>query len=158
MMTSSNGKIFRVITGPLCGEFTGPVEFLAQRPVTRSFDVFIDLHPNKRLNKQPWGWWFGTQSWSLWRQCNGRSVSALGSPWIPINGSKVYFERTRLAIYFRWYFPFCSVVCMLLSDWSKLQQEGLPLLSNVYAGSLGFLICVTDRWHKQHLLGKWNDK
>ena len=26
MMTSSNGNIFRV-TGPLCGEFTGPVEF-----------------------------------------------------------------------------------------------------------------------------------
>ena len=26
MMTSSNGNIFRV-TGPLCGEFTGPGEF-----------------------------------------------------------------------------------------------------------------------------------
>ena len=35
MMTSSNGNIFRV-TGPLCGEFTGPGEFSAQRPVTRS--------------------------------------------------------------------------------------------------------------------------
>ena len=27
-----------------------PGEFPAQRPVTRSFDVFFDLHPNK------WGW------------------------------------------------------------------------------------------------------
>ena len=35
MMTSSNGNIFRV-TGPLCGEFTGPGEFPTQRPVTRS--------------------------------------------------------------------------------------------------------------------------
>ena len=26
-------------------------EFPAQRPVTRSFDVFFDLRPNKRLNK-----------------------------------------------------------------------------------------------------------
>ena len=69
MMTSSNGNIFRV-TGPLCGEFTGPGEFPAQRPVTRSFDVFFDLRPNKRLSKQPWGWWFETSSWSLWRQCN----------------------------------------------------------------------------------------
>ena len=69
MMTSSNGNIFRV-TGPLCGEFTGPGEFPAQRPVTRSFDVFFDLRPNKRLNKQPWVWWFETSSWSLWRQCN----------------------------------------------------------------------------------------
>ena len=28
---------------PLCGELTGPAEFPAQRPVTRSFDVFFDL-------------------------------------------------------------------------------------------------------------------
>ena len=51
MMTSSNGNIFRV-TGPLCGEFTGPGEFPAQRPVTRSFDVYFDLRLNKRLSKQ----------------------------------------------------------------------------------------------------------
>ena len=69
MMTSSNGSIFRV-TGPLCREFTGPGEFPPQRPVTLSFDVFFDLHLNKRLSKQTWGWWFETPSWSLWRQCN----------------------------------------------------------------------------------------
>ena len=63
MMTSSNGNIFRV-TGPLCGEFTGPGEFPAQRPVTRSFDVFFDLRPYNQLSKQPWGWWFQTPSWS----------------------------------------------------------------------------------------------
>ena len=62
-------KHFRV-TGSLCGKFTVPGDFPAQRPVTRSFDVFFDLRPNKRLNKQPWGWWFETPSWSLWRQCN----------------------------------------------------------------------------------------
>ena len=73
MMTSSNGNIFRV-TGPLCGEFTGPGEFPAQRPVTRNFDVFFDLRPNKRLSTQPWGWWFETPSWSLWHQCNGRDM------------------------------------------------------------------------------------
>ena len=61
MITSSNGNIFRV-TGPLCGEFTGPGEFPTQRPVTRSFDVFFDLRLNKRLSKQPWGWWFETPS------------------------------------------------------------------------------------------------
>ena len=69
MMTSSNGNIFR-FTGPLCGEFTGPGEFPAQRPVTRSFDVLFDLRPNERLSKQPWGWWFETLSCSLWRHCN----------------------------------------------------------------------------------------
>ena len=77
MMTSSNGNIFRV-TGPLCGEFTGPGEFPAQRPVTRSFDVFFDLRLNKRLSKQPWGWWFETPSWSLWRHCN---VLFVHRPW-----------------------------------------------------------------------------
>ena len=71
MMTSSNGNIFRV-TGPLCGEFTSPGEFLVQRPVTRSFHVFFDLRLNKRLSKQPRGWWFETPSWSLWRHGNGR--------------------------------------------------------------------------------------
>ena len=45
-------------------------EFPAQRPVTRSFDVFFDLRPNKRLSKQWRGWWFGTQSRSLWRHRN----------------------------------------------------------------------------------------
>ena len=69
MMTSSNGNIFRV-TGPLCGEITGPGEFPAQRSVTWSFDVFFDLRPNKQLSKQPRGWWFEMPSWSLWRQCN----------------------------------------------------------------------------------------
>ena len=61
MMTSSNGNIFRV-TGPLCGEFTGPDEFPSQRPVTRSFDVFFDLRLNTRLSEQSWSWWFETLS------------------------------------------------------------------------------------------------
>ena len=69
MMTSSNGNIFRV-TGPLCGEFTGPGEFPTQRPVTRSFDVFFDRRLNKRLSKQPRGWWLEMLSCSLWRQSN----------------------------------------------------------------------------------------
>ena len=47
MMTSSNGNIFRVI-GHLCGEFIGH----------RCFDVFFDLHLNKRLSKQSRRRWF----------------------------------------------------------------------------------------------------
>ena len=45
-------------------------EFPAQRPVTRSFDISFDLHLNKRLSKQSWGWWFETPSCPLWRHCN----------------------------------------------------------------------------------------
>ena len=62
-MTSSNGNIFRV-TGHLCGEFP------AQRPVTRSFDVFFNQCLYKRLSKQWWGWWSETTSRLSWRQCN----------------------------------------------------------------------------------------
>ena len=81
MITSSNGNIFRV-TGPLCGEFTGSGEFHTQRPLTRSFDVFFDLRQNKRLSKQPRGWWFEAPSWSLWRQCNEHRLDhSLVFPW-----------------------------------------------------------------------------
>ena len=65
MMTSSNGNIFRV-TGHLCWEFT------ARSPVTRSSDVFFDVHPSKRLSKQWWGWWFQTPSGLLWGHRNGK--------------------------------------------------------------------------------------
>ena len=44
-------------------------EFPPQRPVTWSFDVFFDLHLNKQLSKQLWGWWFEMQACSLWRHC-----------------------------------------------------------------------------------------
>ena len=45
-------------------------EFPAQRPVTRSFDVFFFLCQNKRLSKQSWDWWFEMLSRPLWRHCN----------------------------------------------------------------------------------------
>ena len=50
-------------------------KFPAQRPVTRSFDIFLDLRLNKLLNKQSWGWWFETQSRPLWRYYNGWVIS-----------------------------------------------------------------------------------
>ena len=55
----------------LCeGNSPVPGEFLSQRPVTRSFNVFFDLHLNKRLSKQSWGWWFETPLRPLWRHCS----------------------------------------------------------------------------------------
>ena len=42
----------------------------AQRPVTRSFDVFFHLRLNKRLSKHLQGWWFETLSRPLWRHRN----------------------------------------------------------------------------------------
>ena len=65
IITSSNGNLFRV-TGLLCGEFTchSPFtgEFPSQRPVTRSFDVFLSV---------PWinGWVNNREAADLRRHC-----------------------------------------------------------------------------------------
>ena len=74
MMTPSNGNIFRV-TGHCVGNSPVTGECSARRPVTRSFDVFFDLHPNKRLSKQSWGWWFETPSRLLLCHCKGAFLS-----------------------------------------------------------------------------------
>ena len=68
-MTSSSGNIFRV-TGHLCGEFTGPRWISRTKASDAELWCFFDLRLNKRLSKQPWGWWFETLSWWLWRHCN----------------------------------------------------------------------------------------
>ena len=47
-----------------------PVMSPSQRPVTRSFDAFFDLHLNERLSKQSRHWWFEMPSSSSWRYCN----------------------------------------------------------------------------------------
>ena len=45
-------------------------EFPSQRPVTRRFDVFLDLRLNKPLSKRSKPRWFETPSCSLWHHCN----------------------------------------------------------------------------------------
>ena len=45
-------ETFSAILAICAGNSSVPGEFPTQRPVTRSFDVLFDLHPNKRLSKQ----------------------------------------------------------------------------------------------------------
>ena len=66
-------ETFSALLAICAGNSPVPGEFPAQRPVTRSFDVFFDLRLNKRSSKQSWGWWFETLSCSLWRHRNGVS-------------------------------------------------------------------------------------
>ena len=59
-------------------------EFPAQRSVMWNFDVYFDLHLNKQLSKQSWGWWFEMPSHPLWRHHNvttlwNKSLSLLKS-------------------------------------------------------------------------------
>ena len=63
-------ETFSALLAICAGNSPVPGEFLAQRPVTQSFDVFFDLRLNKRLSKQSWGWWFEALSRPLWRHRN----------------------------------------------------------------------------------------
>ena len=63
-------ETFSALLAICAGNSPVPGDFPAQRPVTRSFDVFFDLRLNKRLSKQSWGWWSETISRPLWRYRN----------------------------------------------------------------------------------------
>ena len=78
-------------------------EFPTQRPVTRSFDVFFDLHLIKRLSKHSLGWWFETLPRSLWRHCNDCTVFTL-------------------PIYVCWSYMWQCWPC----DWLTIQHEDQP--------------------------------
>ena len=64
-------ETFSVLLALCAGNSPVTGDFPTQKPVTRSFDVFFDLHLEyKRLSKKWWGWWLETPSRSLWRHCN----------------------------------------------------------------------------------------
>ena len=131
MMTSSNENIFRV-TGYLCGDFTGPGEFPAQRPVTRGFDVFCDLRRNNGLNKQSWGWWFETPPWSLWRQCNvfhNRTYMEIlwGLYYLPWNTCGVFrvIIRPRCSSWDTFHWHTVEPLCKGHTNWWHFKRGGL---------------------------------
>ena len=64
-------ETFSALLAICAGNSSVSGEFPAQRPVTRSFDVFFDVRLIKRLSKHSRGWWFGTLSHPLWRHRNG---------------------------------------------------------------------------------------
>ena len=81
-------EAFSALLAIFAGNSPAPGEFPTQRPVTRSFDVYFDLLPNKRLSKQSWGWWFGMPSRPLWRHgnnvwifCSRRSCFLANETW-----------------------------------------------------------------------------
>ena len=97
-MTSSNENISALLV--ICA-WNSPVtgEFPTQRLVTRSFDVFFDLHPIKRLSKQSWGWWFETPSGSLWRHSNEYNTSQELYPRFLLCRALLWFGICQLYLY-----------------------------------------------------------
>ena len=67
-------ELFSALLAICAGNSPAIGEFPAQRPVTRSFNVFFDLCLNKRSSKQWWGWCFDTPSRSLWRHFNVTAI------------------------------------------------------------------------------------
>ena len=110
-------------------------EFPAQRPATRSFDVFFDLPLNKQLSKQSWGWWFETPSSSLWRQSN------------------VYFANVS-PLYAVYHIKYAHVFAVLRFVWVKSYSSWL-FHRNVPIGKIPGEVNLKDMdkidWHQKRI-------
>ena len=130
-------ETFSALLALCAGNSPVPGEFPAQRPVTRSFDVFFDLRLNKRLSKQPLGWWFETPAWSLWRHRNGgHSVLIIMgilactelSSWIILPRTSSFFATSKSTPEWnKLYFRFCHSLVYVLKH-IKMARE--------YAGAI----------------------
>ena len=73
----------------LLGLYEGNSPVTSQRPVTRSFHVFFDLHLNKLPSKRSRCWWFKTPTHSLWRHY----IKKHRNQWIcNVHAEASYFE------------------------------------------------------------------
>ena len=103
-------ETFSALLAICVGNSPVPDEFPAQRPVTRSFDVFFDQRPNKRLSKQSWGWWIEMTSCTSWRHHNDYvNHMATGSMTSCDANFLVYLKNlnpilTKLSVVIQWRF------------------------------------------------------
>ena len=98
-------------------------EFPTQRPVTRSFDVYFDLRPNKRLSKHSWGWWFETLSSPLWRH---RNVNQ-STPKRNGNMTTIRQHTTKLCFYYVVYAIYCYARLPIRPSTSKIDCRTSPI-------------------------------
>ena len=103
-------ETFSALLAICAGNLPVPGEFPAQRPVTRSFDVFFDLRPNKRLRKQSWGWWFETLSRPLWRHRNG----TMSNKWCTEKGQP---QETRMDMWPSYFQHFSTTKIAKPASW-----------------------------------------
>ena len=94
-------ETFSALLAICAGNSPVPGEFPAQRPVTRSFDVFFDLRLNKWLSKQSWGWWFETLSLPLWCHRNVNIFSVFSDRGRPFQLEIDFYPYTRDTLQWR---------------------------------------------------------
>ena len=112
-------ETFSALLAICAGNSPASAEFPAQRPVTRSFDVFFDLCLNKRLRKQSRGWWFETLSIPLWRHCHGcSSIPLFTQKWKQGLPLRYYFHVQQVSSQL----PFGNIwhLWMLLGETNEL--------------------------------------
>ena len=125
-------ETFSALLAMCAGNSPVPGEFPTQRPVTRSFDVFFDLCPNKRFSKQWWGWWSEMPLHPLWRH---RMVRALFISQVCFMGLRSPYETClwcpfqhpiqRLIIKYRSELTRLSIECSQNLDlWQASRQPG----------------------------------
>ena len=117
-------ETFSALLAICAGNSPVPGEFLAQRPVTRSFDVFFDLRLNKRLSKQSWGWWFETLSRPLWRHRN-----------VPGGYNTTVMEGNHAILNFEW----CILIALVIMIYELCLSSALCIV----------LYCSTPA-HRRH--------
>ena len=88
-------ETFSVLLASWAGNSPVTGEFPAQRPVTRSFDVFYDLRLNQQLSKQWRRRWFEMPWRSLWHICNAKLLLPLSAAPILIGKSKLTYGSTK---------------------------------------------------------------
>ena len=113
-------EAFSALLALCAGNSPVPTEFPAQRPVTRSFDVFFDLHLNKPLSKQSWGWWFEMPSCSLWRQCNALRVHGQANH---NHSVQCHLRRSLRTPEPRW--PAYMLTWWLLMSWRQNRRQAI---------------------------------
>ena len=86
-------QTFSVLLAFCAGNSPVTGEFPTQRPVTRSFDIFFDLHLNQQLGKQWRLRWFETISRSVWRLCDANlSRSFIAHSTLYLNQRRFYLS------------------------------------------------------------------
>ena len=118
-------ETFSALLAICAGNSPVPGEFPAQRPVTRSFDVFFDLRLNKRLSKQSWGWGFKTLSRPLWRHCNVLKRTSLIYIMISFSFLSNQIVFNEMGFYFHILDEFVEII------YSWIEREGIYFWSFV---------------------------
>ena len=154
-------ETFSALLAICAGNSPVPGEFSAQRPVTRSFDVFFNLHPNKLLSKQGWGWWFETPSFPLWRhRNNAKMIHTTDALWcfvVVCFGSfyschLAYFTDTEAITRLLWCLWNNSAPEYPKHDYATMVKQNTTKLSASLMGILYNVTKVALLWWQYHRL------